>query len=141
MNSVSFYGSETCGSIGGKIDTAKQECAGSIGARAVDSEARLQTLEHDTVSFHGKDESKKSGSWGKTLFGLAATAVLVIGGLGLAHKYDTVNKVFKKDNKLGKFFKTNSPKVTEPCYDLCVKTKNTSVDLYKRFLGVFKSKK
>ena len=139
MNNVSFYGNENCGSIAGRLDTAKQECAGSIGIRAQEPEVKLQSLDKDTVNFRGKNESEKSGSFGTKLFKLVTAAAVIVGGLGLAHKYDVVNKVLKGDGKVKDFFKDNTTKVTKPCYELCVKTKNTSVELYEKALKWLKN--
>lgn len=137
MNSISFYGGESCGSIGSKINTSKQECAGSVGVREQEPEIKLQTLDKDTVCFRGQDENstkKKSSVFG-TLLCTGAAAAIIIGGLGYAHKNKIADKI--KNKTIKKYFNV----VAEPCYKACAKTKGYAIKGYDKVKGFFSGKK
>lgn len=138
MNSVSFYGGETCGiPADRKIDTSKQETTGSVGYKSfhAEPEIKLETLDKDTVNFRGKDnqENKSSSVFG-TILGIGATAAIVIGGLGLAHKYN----IFDKINNAK--FKEYAGKVTEPCYNWCSSVTKFCKENYQKIADKFSKK-
>ncbi len=138
MNSVSFYGGETCGvPAERRIETAKQETAGSVGYRKfqAEPEIKLDTLDKDTVNFRGReDNDKKEGSVLGTLFGIGATAAIVIGGLGLAHKYNVLDKLNSPK------IKEYGLKVTEPCYKWCASVTKFCKDNYQKVVDKFSKK-
>ncbi len=118
MNPVTFKGSET---------------AGSVGVRSVNNVSRnsllIQSPESDAVSFKGRDNDCSSA--GSTLFKGAASIALVIGALGLAHKKNVFAKL--ENANLKKYINN----VTEPCYNLCRKTKEWGVSLYNKIKSIF----
>lgn len=119
MNKVSFHGSET---------------AGSIGKRSVNNirKTPIQPQEPacDTVSFRGRDYDDRP-SFGSTLFKGAASIAVVIGALGLAHKKNVFGKL--KNANLKKYIN----KATEPCYNICHKTKELVISLLNKIKGKF----
>ena len=125
MNNVSFYGSETSGSVA-KRNLAPQKRETISG----------QTC-GDTVCFRGKDKSESAESIGKTIAGLALIACAIIGGLGYAHKTNAIGKL--KDGKIKNFLE-KSNKITEPCYNLCSKTKDFAVKYYNKVKDYFTKK-
>lgn len=138
MNKVSFYGGETCGiPADRKIDSSKQETTGSVGYRNFQSEPelKLETLDKDTVNFRGKNnqENKNSSVFG-TILGIGAAAAIIVGGLGLAHKYNVLDKINNADVKkyLGK--------VTEPCYKWCSTLTKFCRENYQKILDKFSKK-
>ena len=139
VTSVSFRGGETVGSVSDrKTETTKQETAGSVGVRrnkesvfAVDNEPNK-----DTVCFRGYGDEEKKSSAGSVLFGLAATAAVVVGLLGLAHKYDVVNKYIK--NAKAKDILSKTDVVTDSCHKACKWVKNNS---YDKIVELIKAKK
>ncbi len=139
VTGVSFRGGETTGSVADrKIETAKQETTGGVGARknqdsifTVDNEPK-----QDTVCFRGAyEEPKKETSTTKVVLGTLATAATVVGLLGLAHKYDVVGKI--SNEKVQKFLR-HTDTVTENCYKACQWVKNNS---YDKIVDFFKNKK
>lgn len=134
VTSVSFRGGETTGSVADRrIETAKQETTGGVGARTnqdsiftVDNE-----LKQDTVCFRGGEEGNKTSTTTKvvgTLIGAAA----IFGLLAFAHKYNWASKI--SDGK----FKEYSDKITEPCHKAAKWVKNNS---YDKIVTYFKNKK
>ena len=125
--SVTFRGSETAGSVAKKkIETAKQETTGSVGARknqdsifTVDNEPK-----QDTVCFRGSEygEPKKKTSTAAVVLSTLGTVAAAVGLLGLAHRNGWVNKL--GDGK----FKEYAQKAAEPCYKACKYVKNNSYD-------------
>ena len=147
MNRISFYGSgaESAGSIadrqtitakqesaGGIADndsiTAKQETAGGIAARVnqqsrLGSDVKLRSLDHDTVSFQGREVAAQKGTSALgVIAGLAFSAAAVIGTLGCAKKFGWIEKLGE-----GKF-KDFVTKIAEPCHKWCAKTKEYTYD-------------
>ena len=133
MENVALYGG-----INNKVNSIPQETVQNQIPRVDISDAKLQTLEKDTVNFRGKDEGKKKGSfWGK----LAALGVVVGGavvGLGFAHKYNLIGKL-TKEGHVADWAREYTPKVTEPCYNACAAVKNYSVKYYEQTLDFFKN--
>ena len=137
ISSVNFRGSETTGSVADRrIDSAKQETTGGIGARknqdsifAVDNEPK-----QDTVCFRGNEynEPQKKSSAGSLLFGTLLLTAGTVGLLGFAHKYNWAGKV--SDGK----FKEYTDVVTEPCFRACKWIKNIS---YDKIVEFFKNRK
>ena len=135
ITGVSFRGSETAGSVSDrKIETSKQETAGSVGARknqesifTVDNE-----LKQDTVCFRGREGEQKKTSTTTVVLGTLGTAALVVGLLGLAHKYNVVEGI--KNPKI-KDFLQNADGITKPCYELCKWVKNNSYDKVVKYLS------
>lgn len=138
MTTITFRGGESTGGVADrKIETARQETTGGVGARknqesifSVDNE-----LKQDTVCFRANTEEKKKTSplgavlW--TTAGIAAT----VGLLGLAHKYDVVGRI--SNEKAQKFFR-HADTVTEPCHKACAWIKRNS---YDKIAAWFNSKK
>ena len=139
MNNVSFYGGESAGSIGyqNRIASKGGESAGSIGKidddQISDGVTLVQSPEHDTVNFKGK-EHEEGSSFGKTLLGLAITAGVTIGGLAYAHKANWTSKL--KDGNIKKYLS----KATETSYDWCTKTKDFGVKYYNKVKEYFTKK-
>ena len=136
VTGVSFRGGEATGSVADrKIESAKQETTGGVGARAsqdsiftVDNE-----LKQDTVCFRGAEKSEeKKTSFAKVLFGTALTVAVVGGLLGLAKKYDVVSKI--KHEKTKDILRYTDV-VTEPCYKACKWIKNNSYDKIVAFIN------
>ena len=138
VTSVSFRGGETTGGVADRrIETAKQETTGGVGARnnqdsifTVDNE-----LKQDTVCFRGYGEPEKKTSTTAVVLGTLGTAAAIVGLLGLAHKYDVVSKI--SNEKVQKFFR-HTDAVTEPCHKACKWLKNNS---YDKIVNYFKDKK
>lgn len=139
ISGVSFRGGETVGSVSDrKPETSKQETTGGVGVRknndsifAVDNEPK-----QDTVCFRGYEDKQKKNSVGGVVFGTLVTAAAVVGLLGLAHKYDVVNKYIK--NPKAKDILGKADVVTEPCHRVCKWVKNNS---YDKVVKYFSSKK
>lgn len=135
MNNVSFYGSETNGSVSDKIQayrnlnskSAKNETTGSVGYLN-------ETQSADTVCFRGHEEKKGSSFLG-TIFKVGALALITIGGLAAAHKYNAVEKI---PNDRIKGWLKNSGKVTEPCYNWCKTAKEFCTENYNKLINRFK---
>ena len=126
MNNVSFLGGETAGSLANrKIHYMCEQIPNP------------QTPPKDVVNFKGKDYEEKSESMASAIFGVIASAALIIGGLGLAHKYDVVGKL--KDGKIKDFLR-KSDKITEPCHKLCSKTKEYAIKYYNQIKEWFNKK-
>ena len=131
VTGVTFRGGETTGGVADRtVETAKQETTGGVGVRknndsifAVDNEPK-----QDTVCFRGSegDKSKKKPSAGMIVATLLADTAIIVGLLGLAHKYDVVNKYVK--NAKAKDILGKADAVTEPCYKACKWLKNNSYD-------------
>ena len=137
MTTITFRGGETTGSVADRrIETAKQETTGGVGARK--SQESIFTvdndLKQDTVCFRAKTEQKEKHSTVGTILGITALTAAVIGGLGLAHKYDVVGKI--KNQKAQDFFR-HTDTVTKPCHDACAWVKK---NCYNRVINFFKSK-
>ncbi len=143
MNSINFRGGETAGSIA-KINNKQDnqtidansvvnfrgkgaESAGSIAIQA-------EPINKDIVSFKGYDREEKKSSFLGKLLGLTVLSAAVIAGLGYAHKTNIIDKI--KNQKLHDILK-NSDKITEPCYNLCVKTKNFCTEYYNKAKNYF----
>lgn len=136
MNSISFCGGETAGSVAKlnndsnttiiepKISFRAQgaETAGSISKQNIDT-----TPAKDSLAFKGRDEKKSSVTG--TLFGLVLLAAATVLGLGYAHKTNAVSKI--KNEKIKDFLK-NSNKITEPCYNACCKIKDFFTKYYDK---------
>ena len=140
MNRISFYGSETNGSPADRtVETAKQETAGSVGARIYQQEpdVKLQTLEKDTVSFRGNSDHKDSST---SVLGALATIGIVAGTLvatlGCAKKYNWVDKITNQKVK-----DVVTKYGTDPCYKACRSIKKFSVDSYNKVADIIKGKK
>ena len=125
---ISFRANESTGGVADKsTETAKNETTGGVGVRksnygsifAADNEP-----EGDTVSFRARPEEKKTSATG-VILGLTAATALLIGGLGLAHKYDVVSYI--KNKKAYDFFR-HTDAVTKPCRDICAWAKRNSYD-------------
>ncbi len=126
MNRISFSGGETAGSLANrKINYLHEQIPNP------------QTPPMDTVNFKGKDYEEKSESFASVVFGALATAALLVGGLGLAHKYDVVGKL--KDGKVKDFLR-KSDTITEPCHKLCSKVKGYAVEYYEKIRNWFNKK-
>ncbi len=139
---VSFRGGESAGSVGERqIDTAKQETTGGVGARKKqDSIFLSEEPKCDTVCFRGQEYAYTEPNENKSALGtfgaLLGTAAVIVGLLGLAKKYDVVNKYIK--NEKVKDVLKYADKVTEPCYKACKWVKNNS---YDKVVDFIKSKK
>ena len=137
MSYLSVQSGEVSGSIGDKtIDATKQETSGSIGVRrAQQPRVQINSLDRDTVCFKGKEKTK-GGSFLKTAAELGIAAAVVVGGLGLAKKYNYIDKIshdgFK--NFVDKY-------AAEPCYKACRAVKKCSKNWYDQALEFFKTKK
>ena len=125
--SVTFRGGETAGSVADrKIETAKQETTGSVGARV--SKDSIFTVDNepkqDTVCFRGSEngEAKKGPSTTTVVLGTLAAVAATVGLLGLAHKNGWTNKL--GDGKIKEY----AEKAAEPCYKACKWVKNNSYD-------------
>ena len=89
MNKISFCGGETAGSVANrKLNYLREQIP------------KPQTPPQDTVNFKGRDYEEKSGSVFSGILGTIAAAAIIVGGLGLAHKYNVVEKL--KDGKIKK---------------------------------------
>ena len=138
MTTITFRGGETTGGVADrKIETAKQETTGSVGVRqkqdsifTVDNDLRQDTVCF-RANYYDKPEQKKSSVLGRIVAGTAFTA-LVIGGLGLMHKYDVVGKI--KSDKAKEFFR-HTDTVTEPCHKACAWIKK---NCYDKIVNIFK---
>lgn len=125
MNNIYFQGSETAGSVAKIMQPQAKRYE-----KPVD-----QTLQSDTVSFRGNmDKSDSAESIGKTIAGIVILASLITGGLGYAHKANWAEKL--KSEKFKKFI----TKITEPCYNLCHKTKEATVKYYNKVKNLFNKK-
>lgn len=134
---IAFRGGESTGGVADrKIETAKQESTGSVGARknqesifTVDNE-----LKQDTVCFRAnpyQEQEKETSVLG--LFAKIVGGTIVLGGLaGLAHKYDLVGKI--SNEKAQKFFR-HTDAVTKPCHDACSWVKK---NCYDKIINMFK---
>jgi len=141
---VSFYGrgGETTGSVSDRTQELRQksispkcETTGSCGYLQ-EQTPRIETLDKDKVCFKGgADKKEKSSSVFGTILTLGALAAVVVGGLGLAHKYDLVGKI--KNEKFKDLLK-NSGKVTEPCYNWCKSVKTFCTEYYDKIAKRFK---
>lgn len=137
-NTITFRGGESTGGVADrKIETAKQESTGSVGARknqesifTVDNE-----LKQDTVCFRANpyQEQKKETSALGIITGTAVGVALTVGLLGLAHKYDVVSKYIKNE-KAQKFFR-HTDTVTKPCHEACTWVKK---NCYDKIINMFK---
>ena len=126
MNYVSFYGSETSGSVA-KRNLAPQKRETISGQQCGDS-----------VCFRGNaDKSDTAESVGKSIVGLALFAAAVIGGLGYVHKTNAIGKL--NDGKI-KTFLEKSNKITKQCYNLCHKTKDFAIKYYNKVKDFFTKK-
>ena len=138
--SVTFRGGETAGSVSDRrTETAKQETTGGVGARKrQDSIFLTDEPKCDSVCFRGQEyeNSKKKPASGLFVATVLADTAILVGLLGLAKKYDVVNKYIK--NPKVKNVLKNADKVTEHCYDACKWIKNNSYDKIVEFM---KSKK
>ncbi len=139
VSSVTFRSGESTGGVADrKAETAKQETTGGVGVRRnndsifnVDNE-----LKEDTVSFRGSaSQSVKKRSTGTFITTLLADAALIVGLLGLSHKYDLVSKI---SNKKVQDFMRHTDVVTKPCHDACKWLKNNS---YDKIVNYIKTKK
>ena len=137
MSYLRIQGGEVSGSIGDKtIDTTKQETSGSIGVRrAQHPGVQLNTLDRDTVCFQGREKDKGASFLG-VLAKLGITAAAIVGGLGLAKKYNYIDKIshdgFRKfvDNYLA-----------NPSYKACRYVKSAAGSCYDKTLKFLHIKK
>ena len=139
---VSFYGGETTGSVADRrIETAKQETTGGVGAR-INQDSIFTTdndLKQDTVCFRGSSAGYGADvKKGPSAFSIIAGTVLAIGTaiglMGLAHKYDAVSKI--KNENIQKFFR-HTDKITEPCHKACTWVK---ANCYDNIINFFRKK-
>lgn len=115
------------------------ETSGSVAKRNLNSTFRRQNIVEqapDKLSFKGKSEDNAS-SFGKGFIMTLATAALIVGGLGYAHKADVVGKL--KDGKVKDFLK-KADKITEPCYKFCSKVKEFCQKYYEKIKEFFNKK-
>lgn len=143
MNSINFRGGESAGSIAkinNKPDSQIINTKSFVnfhgkGAESCGSIAKqTEPINNDTVSFKGYDKDEKRSSFLGKLFGLAIITATAIAGLGYAHKTNIIGKI--KNQKLQDLLK-NSNKITEPCYDLCIKAKNICTEYYQKAKNYF----
>ena len=80
------------------------------------------------------DKKDSAEDIGKAFAGIAILAAVITGGLGYAHKAKWADKL--KDGKM----KTYINKVTEPCYNLCRKTKEFTIKYYNKIKDYFSKK-
>ncbi len=129
VTAISFRANETAGGVGEKtVETAKKETAGGVGVRRNNNDSIFSVDNQpaqDTVSFKAAQTGREKTSAGSFILGLTALTALLIGGLGLAHKYDVVSKI--KNDKVKDFFR-HTDAVTEPCHKACKWIKNNSYD-------------
>ena len=120
VSSITFCGGgETAGSVSDRqIETAKQETTGGVGARKNQDSVFIadNDLKQDTVCFRGQDNNRKKSSTGWFAATIVADAAILVGLLGLAHKYDVVSKI--KHDKVKEFFR-HTDAVTKPCHEAC----------------------
>ena len=140
VSNITFYGSgEATGGVADrKIETAKQETTGGVGVRRNnDSIFNINDEpKQDTVCFRGTGtQAIKKRSLGAIVTTLLADAALLVGLLGLAHKYDLVSKI---SNKKFQNFMRHSDVVTKPCHDACKWLKNNSYDRIVKFINTKK---
>ena len=135
ISNVSFRANETTGGVADRtVETAKQETTGGVGVRKNDSIFVDNELKQDTVCFRGSEyNQQKNSSPLKNLLLLAGGAAAIVGGLGLAHKYNVVDKLFK-EGKTKDFFK-HTDAVTEPCHKACAWIKRNSYDKIVKFFN------
>lgn len=140
MDKVSFHG-DIAGNISDKNKVTKGESTGSIGYKYAAFNEEIpdinRTLDNDTVSFRGYNrygEYEKGVSTASMVFGTAAVAALAIVGLGYAQKYGAISKINNKN------VKNVLNKIAEPCYKICSKIKNLSLDCYSKVKSVFTKK-
>lgn len=134
ISSVNFRGSETTGSVADRrIESAKQETTGGVGARknqdsifTVDNEPK-----QDTVCFRGTEygEHQKKSSAGPLFLGTLALTAGTIGLLGLAHRNGWINNIGNEN------IKKYIDMVAEPCHDACKWLKNNSYDKVVEFFN------
>ena len=137
MTTITFRGGESTGGVADRrIETAKQESTGSVGARkqqesifTVDNE-----LKQDTVCFRANQQvsEKKTSALG-VIAGTAAVVAATVGLLGLAHKYDVVGKYIKNE-KAQNFFR-HTDVITEPCHKACTWVKQNCYDKVIKFFS------
>ena len=109
MNKLSFYGTESSGSVA-KRDFTRQNVVQQVQP--------IPESMPDTVSFKGREEKNTSVlTKGLTLI---AAAGLAFAGLAYAHKANLVDKL--SDGKF-KDFMRKSDAITKPCHDMCHKIK------------------
>lgn len=136
---IMFRGGETTGGVSDrKSETSKQETTGGVGARAQESVFAVDNqLKQDMVCFRASDyyEPKKKTSTLGILAGTAVLAAAVVGGLGLAHKYNAVSKI--KNEKVQNFFR-HTDVVTEPCHKACGWVKK---NCYEKVINFFRKGK
>ena len=134
MTTITFRGGESTGGVADrKTETAKQETTGGVGARI--NQDSIFTIDNElkqvTVCFKANPEKKNNKSTFKTILGITATAALLVGGMGLAHKHDIVSKI--GNEKVKNFFR-HTDVVTEPCHKACTWIKK---NCYERIVNLF----
>ena len=139
ISNVSFRANETTGGVADRtVETAKQETTGGVGVRKNNDSIFVDNeLKQDTVCFKAaasQPEQKKSSPL-KTFILFLGGAAAIVGGLGLAHKYNVVGKI--GNEKARKFFQ-HTDTVTEPCHKACAWVKTNCWDKVVKF---FSSKK
>lgn len=128
MNSISFYGGETSGSVG-------KRNLNNYGVRTLRYEnPNLENTSSDTVNFRGGYKENESSALSAILIGAGALA-MIVGGLGYAHKNNLVGKL--KDGKI-KNILAHTDVVTKPCHDACSMVKNGTVKMYKKIMEMFR---
>lgn len=114
------------------------ESAGSVAYR-MNNQAYPQTPKYSNMNFRGRDDYyEERGSKGlKVLLGLAGATVLVIGGLGIAHKKDVLSKI---SNEKVKNILSKAKPAAETCYKWCHKVKKTLVNNWDKIKKMFNKK-
>lgn len=144
MNRVTLYdGGETTGSVADRkiYSSARKETTGSVGVRPAQTTETVnvdKTPECDTVCFRGREgENKKGISFMGGLMMTIGAAGLIIGGLGCAHKYNTLGKL--SDGKIKDFLLKSEPAL-KTCYEWCAKSKGYARQGYDKVASFFKKK-
>lgn len=138
---VNFRGGETAGGVSDRrIDTTRHETAGGVGARGMQNSIFVtDEPKCDVVCFRSTEyayaEPKKKTSLTSIILGSAALTAIVIGLLGLAHKYNLASRYMNScSNKYYQKFMTFSTKITEPCFNVCKWLKNNTYDVVVNFI-------
>lgn len=118
MNSISFYGGETAGSIGKR----------NLNIIREQGITQPEPEKGDTVNFCGHNEDNKGSSIGT----IAVIALISAGGLGYAHKAEWIGKIGNKT--IQKYM----DKIAKPCYDAGTAVKDFGIKCCNKIKGIFK---
>ena len=135
MTTITFRGGETTGGVADRrIETAKQETTGGVGARKTQESIFTvdNDLKQDTVCFRANQEQQKGASTLGIIAGTTVGIATLVGLMGLAHKYDLVGKI--SNEKVQKFFR-HTDAVTEPCHKACTWVKQNCYDKVIKFFS------